>query len=77
MPPKNETAKVTPIGAKLSDVAHTASSALKDALDILGLLSNVTQHVPYLGTITGCVQKLLEIHKVCLPIFSGVRGHLS
>jgi hypothetical protein len=76
MPPKNGTAKITPIGATLGDVARAASS-LKNALNVLGLLSNVTQHVPYLGTITGCVQKLLEIQKVRLPIISGVRGHLN
>ncbi|KAJ7884235.1 ankyrin repeat-containing domain protein [Mycena leptocephala] len=74
MPPKNKATKTRPASATLSEVADTASSALQNALDILGLLSNVTQNVPYLGTITACVQKLLEIHKVHLPIITITMG---
>ncbi|KAJ7481286.1 ankyrin repeat-containing domain protein [Mycena galericulata] len=41
---------------KLADVAEVG-------VEILGLLSDVTKDVPYLGAITTCIQKLIDIRK--------------
>jgi hypothetical protein len=51
--------------SKTSKIIDTTGSTLEAALKILELLSNATENVPYLNTITGCIQKLIDIQKVC------------
>ncbi|KAJ7609589.1 hypothetical protein DFH06DRAFT_1246947 [Mycena polygramma] len=43
------------------ELADKASSTLEAALGALDLLSDVTENVPYIGLIAGCVKKLIEI----------------
>ncbi|KAF7328224.1 Pfs, NACHT and ankyrin domain protein [Mycena venus] len=45
-------------------VMQKPNTALEVAFDILKLLSGITENVPYLGIITGCVKRLIEIYKV-------------
>ncbi|KAJ7460218.1 hypothetical protein FB451DRAFT_1500563 [Mycena latifolia] len=47
----------------INSAMDMASTTLEVALKILGLLSDVTENVPYLNTITGCIQKLIDIQK--------------
>jgi hypothetical protein len=48
-----------------SKVLDMASTTLEAALTVLEVLSNVTKNVPYLSTITGCIQELIDIQKAC------------
>ncbi|KAJ7465570.1 ankyrin repeat-containing domain protein [Mycena latifolia] len=50
--------------SKTDQVVDVASTVLDDALKVLELLSDVTENVPYLNTITGCIQKLIDIRTV-------------
>ncbi|KAJ7605972.1 hypothetical protein DFH06DRAFT_1252145 [Mycena polygramma] len=43
------------------ELADKASSTLEAALGALDLLIDVTENVPYLGLIAGCIKKLIEI----------------
>ncbi|KAJ7440876.1 hypothetical protein FB451DRAFT_124089, partial [Mycena latifolia] len=47
--------------SKADEVKDMASTTLEAAIKILELLSDVTENVPYLNTITGCIQKLIDI----------------
>ncbi|KAJ7487141.1 ankyrin repeat-containing domain protein [Mycena latifolia] len=49
--------------SKADQAIDTASTILQDALKILELLTDVTENVPYLNTITGCIHTLIDIQK--------------
>ncbi|KAJ7182472.1 ankyrin repeat-containing domain protein [Mycena crocata] len=46
-----------------AQVEVVASSSLEVAVEVLRLLSGLSENVPYLGAIAGCVQRLLDIQK--------------
>jgi hypothetical protein len=54
--------------SKTDKLADAATTSLGVGIEILGLLSDVTKHVPYLGAITGCIQKLIDVRKVWLSV---------
>ncbi|KAJ7898971.1 hypothetical protein B0H13DRAFT_2664450 [Mycena leptocephala] len=49
--------------SKTVQVSDVAATSLEVALEILKLLTDVTENVPYINTITGCIQKLIDIRK--------------
>ncbi|KAJ7243017.1 ankyrin repeat-containing domain protein [Mycena rebaudengoi] len=49
--------------SKTTQLLDVAATSLEAALKILELLANVTENVPYIGAITGCIQKLINIQK--------------
>ncbi|KAF7347071.1 NACHT domain protein [Mycena venus] len=49
--------------SQASKVLDMASTTLEAALTVLEVLSSVTKNVPYLSTITGCIQELMDIQK--------------
>ncbi|KAJ7440238.1 ectomycorrhiza-induced ankyrin-domain/NACHT-domain-containing protein [Mycena latifolia] len=49
--------------SKAHQAIDKASTILEDALKIFELLTDVTENVPYLNTITGCIHKLIDIQK--------------
>ncbi|KAJ7247524.1 hypothetical protein C8J57DRAFT_1359167 [Mycena rebaudengoi] len=59
-PPKTMPSTTQSKTDKLADVATTS---LEVGIEILGLLSDVTKNVPYLGTISGCIEKLIDVRK--------------
>ncbi|KAJ7253929.1 ectomycorrhiza-induced ankyrin-domain/NACHT-domain-containing protein [Mycena rebaudengoi] len=51
------------IQSKTGKLADVATTSLEVGIEILRLLSDVTKNVPYLGAITGCIQKLIDVRK--------------
>ncbi|KAJ7215247.1 hypothetical protein C8J57DRAFT_1255529 [Mycena rebaudengoi] len=49
--------------SKTEKRADVAAASLEVGIEILELLSDVTKNVPYLGAITGCIQKLIDVRK--------------
>jgi hypothetical protein len=65
MPPLESESAGTPpatTGSETTQVMEKANTPLEVAVDIFKLL--ITENVPYLGIIRGCVERLKEIHKV-------------
>ncbi|KAJ6547770.1 hypothetical protein DFH09DRAFT_1170518 [Mycena vulgaris] len=50
-------------GPKMNQVLDASTTALENALKVLEMLSAVTEDVPYLNGITGCIQKLIAIQR--------------
>jgi hypothetical protein len=44
------------------------TTSLEVGLEIFKLLSDMTKNIPYLGAITGCIQNLINVWQVCLPV---------
>ncbi|KAJ6524866.1 hypothetical protein DFH09DRAFT_1286274 [Mycena vulgaris] len=64
MPPPKTTPPRAPVTQSKTDkLADVATTSLEVALEILGLLTDVTKNVPYINAITGCIQKLIDIRK--------------
>ncbi|KAJ6562795.1 hypothetical protein DFH09DRAFT_1315865 [Mycena vulgaris] len=62
-PPKTAPPLAPATQSKTDKLADGATTSLQVALKILGLLTDVTENVPYINTITGCIQKLIDIRK--------------
>jgi hypothetical protein len=60
--------------SKTDKLADVATTSLEVGIEILGLLSDVTKNVPYLGTISGCIEKLIDVRKVRLPFVPPIIG---
>ncbi|KAJ7182463.1 ankyrin repeat-containing domain protein [Mycena crocata] len=63
---KTERGKPSPTSvtdSRTAKIVDAATSSLEAALDILELLSDLTENVPYLGAVAGCIQKLIDIQK--------------
>ncbi|KAF8122744.1 hypothetical protein K438DRAFT_246701 [Mycena galopus ATCC 62051] len=68
MPTADTESKKSPSGrntapSKTTKVADTASTALETAIKTIDLLSSLTDNIPYLSAITGCIQKLIDIRR--------------
>ncbi|KAJ6537559.1 hypothetical protein DFH09DRAFT_1283536, partial [Mycena vulgaris] len=64
MTPSKTAARPAPATQSKADkLANVATTSLEVGIKILGLLSDVTKDVPYLGAITSCIQKLINIRK--------------
>ncbi|KAJ7082779.1 ankyrin repeat-containing domain protein [Mycena epipterygia] len=59
--PKSTPAHATP--SKTAKVIDVSRTTLEIPIGILALLNGVTENVPYLNAITGCIQKLIDIQK--------------
>ncbi|KAJ6524894.1 hypothetical protein DFH09DRAFT_1372078 [Mycena vulgaris] len=62
-PPKTAPPRAPATQSKTDKLADAAITSLEVALKILGLLTDVTENVPYINAITGCIQKLIDIRK--------------
>ncbi|KAJ6533911.1 kinase-like domain-containing protein [Mycena vulgaris] len=62
-PPKTAHRPAPATQSKADKLANVATTSLEIGIKILGLLSDVTKDVPYLGAITSCIQKLINIRK--------------
>ncbi|KAJ7254178.1 ankyrin repeat-containing domain protein [Mycena rebaudengoi] len=62
-PPKTVPPPAPATQSKTDKLADAATTSLEVGIQILGLLSSVTKSVPYLGVITGCIVKLIDIRK--------------
>ncbi|KAJ6537492.1 hypothetical protein DFH09DRAFT_1090846 [Mycena vulgaris] len=62
-PPKTAPPRAPATQSKTDKLADVATTSLEVALKILGLLTDVTENVPYINAITGCIQKLIDIRK--------------
>ncbi|KAJ6524875.1 hypothetical protein DFH09DRAFT_1095894 [Mycena vulgaris] len=62
-PPKTTPPRAPANQSKTDKLADVATTSLEVALEILGLLADVTENVPYINAITGCIQKLIDIRK--------------
>jgi hypothetical protein len=63
-----ESSPTTEPQSKTNRVLHAAETALSVTTEILALVSDFTENVPYVNAITGAINKLIEIKKVCLRI---------
>ncbi|KAJ7845344.1 hypothetical protein B0H14DRAFT_2584684 [Mycena olivaceomarginata] len=64
IPFKTTSTKSSPVSvpqSKTSQLVDGASTALEATLEVLELLGSVTDKVPYLNIITGCISKLIKI----------------
>ncbi|KAJ7925528.1 ectomycorrhiza-induced ankyrin-domain/NACHT-domain-containing protein [Mycena leptocephala] len=61
--PKTVPPRASATQSKTDKLVDAATTSLEVGIEVLGLLSDVTKHVPYLGAITGCIQKLIDIRK--------------
>jgi hypothetical protein len=71
IPFKTTSTKSSPVSvpqSKTSQLVDGASIALEATLEVLELLGSVTDKVPYLNIITGCISKLIKIRNVRLTI---------
>jgi hypothetical protein len=67
-PPKSVPPPAPSTQSKTEKLADVATTSLEVGIEILELLSDVTKNVPYIGVITGCIQKLIDVRKVCLSV---------
>ncbi|KAJ6503534.1 hypothetical protein C8R45DRAFT_894773 [Mycena sanguinolenta] len=58
-----ESSPTTEPQSKKDRVLHAAETALSAATDILALVSDFTENVPYINAVTGVINKLIEIKK--------------
>ncbi|KAJ6486333.1 hypothetical protein DFH09DRAFT_1291575 [Mycena vulgaris] len=75
-PPKTALPPAPATQSKTDKLADVATTSLEVGIEILGLLSDVTKDVPYLGAIKSCIQKLINVRKACFPVIPPIiRGH--
>lgn len=75
--PDNKASTASKTTATRARIADSALTALEIALGILDTLGEFTENVPYLGVVTGCIQKLINIEKVRSIVFPLKRRFLN